>query len=76
MSIAAFLISPRELRGQIENMHDENILSKEIIETIVDNAADHLAWLGHDPADIYAEMDVLAKTLAWSSEYNRQNSEN
>ena len=73
MSISALFITPRELRGQIENMHDDNILSAEIIETIVDNAADHLAWLGFDPEDIYAEMDILVRTLAWSSEYNRQN---
>ena len=62
-----------ECRGEVEMMYDEKVLSKDIIETVVDNWMDQMAWRGFNTEDIYAEGEILSKTLAWSSEYNRQN---
>ena len=64
------LWSLRDWRGAIEHLNDEKILSADIIETIVDNFMDQMAWQGYDTADIVAEGQILSKTLTWSSDYN------
>lgn len=64
------LWSLRDWRGAIEHHNDNNILSGEIIETIVDNFMDQMAWHGYPTEDIIAEGQILSKTLTWSSNYN------
>ena len=58
-------------RGYIEELYDDKILSAEIIETIVDNYMDVMAWKGWDPSNIVSESKILTKTLSWSSNYNQ-----
>lgn len=63
----------RELRGEVETVYDDDILSLDIIETVVDNWMDSMAWRGFPTDDIISEGSTLHKTLSWSSTYNREN---
>ena len=67
------LYTLRELRGEVELNYDNNILSTEIVETIVDNWMDTMAWRGFPTDEIVSEGKTLFKTLSWSSSYNSEN---
>lgn len=67
------LYTLRELRGEVEMTYDDDILSADIVETIVDNWMDSMAWRGFPTDEIVAEGHTLHKTLCWSSTYNREN---
>lgn len=60
-----------KLRGQYEDLYENQVLSADIIETIVDEFMMSGAWLkGVTPTDVISEGRTLKKTLKWQSEYN------
>lgn len=59
------------LRGAYEEEYDDEILTKEVIETIVSNYEQQCASHGLSPMDIVGQSRILFKTLLWSSNYNR-----
>lgn len=73
--LISMMTSARNLRGQYERMYDDKVLSEDVIETIVSEFTTSLPWLkDHDPLEAFNEARILAKTLKWSSEYNRNQS--
>ena len=72
MTISNIHNTARSLRGSYEELYGNQILSDDVIETIVSEFTTSLPWLkDHDPLEAFNEARILAKTLKWSSEYNR-----
>lgn len=74
--IISMMNSARSLRGQYEKQYEDQVLSDDVIETIVDEYAMSLPWLkDYDVIESFNEARILKKTLKWSSEYNRSQNE-
>ena len=59
------------LRGLFEEEYGDDVLSHDVIETIVSNFQITAQANGYDIADIVDNAYTLTKTLRWSSAYNR-----
>lgn len=59
-----------EHRGLVEESYRNQILNDDIIETVVDNWMDSMAWRGFPTEDILAEGEILTITLGNMSRIN------
>ncbi len=64
------LLNLTEHRGLVEESYRNQILSDDIIETVVDNWMDSMAWRGFPTEDILAEGEILTITLGNMSRIN------
>jgi hypothetical protein len=59
------------LRGTYEEEYSDEIMSNDIIETLVHQYEQQCMSHGIDPSDFIDQSRILMKTLKWSSSFNR-----